>query len=136
MYTLAYIARALFLQLPSELKPSEFHISTNQTLSLNALFEQVDTPCSSSKKQQPNSRKRTLPVSSTQQQHSTKKSARLSQSLSLGASVAIAKEQKSVKLLHSLWRRKYRFNKTHQVVEKFLETCPTAHKVKSIRCLT
>jgi hypothetical protein len=63
----------------------------------------------------PGSRKRMLPVSTTQQPHSTKRSERLSS----GASVAIVKEQKSVKPLQSLWRRKYRFHQTHQVVDKF-----------------
>jgi hypothetical protein len=66
-----------------------------------------------------------LPVSTTHQQPRTKKS--------VGLSSAAAKEDKSVKLLQSLWRRKYRFNQTHQVVDAFLETGPTAHRVKSIR---
>ena len=72
------------------------------------------------------SRKRMLPVSTTHLQPRTKKS------VALSAAVA-AKEDKSVKLLQSLWRRKYRFNQTHQVVDTFLEIGPTAHRVKSIR---
>jgi hypothetical protein len=109
LYTFAYIAHALFLQLPH-----------------NMFIKQEAAA--------PGSRKRMLPVSTTQQPHSTKRSERLSS----GASVAIVKEQKRVKLLQSLWCCKYRFNQTHQVVDKFpLDLSDgRAHRVKSIRCLT
>lgn len=49
------------------------------------------------------------------------------------AATTMFQTQKSARLIQKLWRRTFRFNTTHQIVETFLKEGPTASHVKSIR---
>ena len=49
------------------------------------------------------------------------------------ATTTIFRTQNSARMIQKNWRHMFRFNKTHQIVEKFLKEGPTSSRVKSIR---
>ena len=49
------------------------------------------------------------------------------------ATTTIFRTQNSARMIQKNWRHMFRFNKTHQIVEKFLKEGPTSFRVKSIR---